>query len=291
MPHLAIMSPEDVIRVVKQKVDDLQRITAMNTQIIADTTYEINIGLKKLLKSGRIKEPRYEEELKQNKEELNLRQKALNELEQQFQRTNQLQEETQSETVGFVIENDIPIEELKKLIVLTKIKIDSTEDKNELLFLCTLLQTAISCKNQLDEQRTFNTQKIPLLQSEKRYASCLLEEFRNFEHNPSQSLTIDSYITKLDNIGSNPASHEESLIAIETLKSQMDSISTGFKGLINRICTTINKEPVFDIPDSSMSTKVLDFKEQLKLIKIETDLQKGQLNQLNDVWMKEKGLP
>ncbi|KTD53551.1 coiled coil protein [Legionella santicrucis] len=70
MPHLAIMSPEDVIKVVKPKIDDLQRIAAMNTQIIVDTTYEINIGLKKLLKSGRIKELRYEEELKQNKEEL-----------------------------------------------------------------------------------------------------------------------------------------------------------------------------------------------------------------------------
>ncbi|WP_258956516.1 hypothetical protein [Legionella sainthelensi] len=70
MPYLAIMSPEDVIKVVKSKIDELQRIAAMNTQIIVDTTYEINIGLKKLLKSGRIKELRYEEELKQNKEEL-----------------------------------------------------------------------------------------------------------------------------------------------------------------------------------------------------------------------------
>lgn len=92
----------------------------MNTQIIVDTTYEINIGLKELLKSGRIKELRYEEELKQNREELILRQKALNELEQQFQRINQLQEEAQSETICLVIENNISREELKSSLYLQK---------------------------------------------------------------------------------------------------------------------------------------------------------------------------
>lgn len=279
MPHLALMSPEDVIRVVKPKIDDLQRITAMNTQIIVDTTYEINIGLKKLLKSGRIKELRYEEELKQNKEELILRQKALNELEQQFQRINQLQEEAKNETVCFVIENDISIEELKKLIVLTKIKIDASEDKNEKLFLSTLLQTATSCKNQRDEQRILNTQKIPMLKSEKRYAAYLLEELMNFELNPSKSLAIDSYITKSDNIGlSNSTPHEESLVELDALKLQINSISTGFKEFINRICNTINKEPVFDLPESSMITKVLDFKEQLKLIKTEAEQKQSYVN-------------
>ncbi|QEY49917.1 hypothetical protein [Legionella longbeachae] len=280
MPHLAIMPPEDVIRVVKPKIEDLQRITAMNTQIIVDTKYEINIGLKKLLKSGRINELRYEEELKQNKKELILRQKALNELEQQFQRIKQLQEEAKSETICFVIENDINIEELKKLIALTQINIDTTDDKNEKLFLCTLLQTAISCKNLLDEQRTLTTQKIPMLKSEKRYTSYLLEELKNFELNPSKSpLATDSYITKLDNPGlSNSASHEESIIELDALISQMDSMSTGFKEFINKFCNTINKEPIFALPESSMNNKVQDFKEQLKLIKTETEQKQSYAN-------------
>ncbi|VEB32256.1 coiled coil protein [Legionella sainthelensi] len=279
MPHLALMSPEDVIRVVKPKIDDLQRITAMNTQIIVDTTYEINIGLKELLKSGRIKEPRYEEELKQNKEELILRQKALHELEHQFQRINQLQEEAQSETICLVIENNITCEELKKLIVLTKTKIDASEDKNEKLFLCTLLQTAISCKNQQDEQRVLDTQKIPMLRGEKRYASYLLEELMNFELDPSKSLATDSYLTKMDNVSlSNSNPHEESPIELDALKSQIDSISIGFKEFFNRICNTINKEPFFDLPESSTSSKVQDFKERLKLIKTETEQKQTYLN-------------
>ncbi|KTD11803.1 coiled coil protein [Legionella gratiana] len=269
MPYLATMSPEDVINVVKPKMDNLQRIMTLNTQIIVDTNYDINIGLKRLFKSGKIEESRYEEELKQNKKELSLRQKAHNKLELQLQRINRLQEEAQGETLSFVIEKDIHPDELKNLIVLTKMKIAGTEDKNEKLFLSIMLQTALSCKTQLNEQRSLTTQEIPILKNEKRYASNLLEELQNFGLDQSKPPAI---IPKLGNIGLiKPAANEESLPEISALESQMTSISTGFKEFINRICTTINKEPVFNIPDDSISTKVPDFKEQLKLIKTETD--------------------
>ncbi len=303
MSRVAFIPQAEVENVITNKIAQYTSMMEVNTQIINDTTHEIEHGLKDLLKEGGIDKARYKSELKQNKDELGFRLVAKAELEQQLERFNQLQTEARNQTPCFVIDSGMSKDELHKLIVLTQIKIDSTQDKNEQLFLNTILQTAEACKNHLKENRALQTQTIPMLDRELEYANNLLnaykspeiehyidtinsiknassnEEFSNIEQafvdNLCEKVTkeINNAIISLyanipvdeKKLQKNVEAHIEKTVS----DAQKIPLSTGFRGFINRICDTFHKKPVFHttVDNPEVFQIARDFKERLNLIK------------------------
>jgi CRISPR/Cas system endoribonuclease Cas6 (RAMP superfamily) len=231
MPSLKQISQENVSSIITPKITELGDMMYVVNQIIEDSKYEINEGLKDLLDRNKIDQRTYEEQLNQTKVELSLRQNSHNEVTQQIDRFKKIQEENQGETQGFVVEESTSRDELKKLIALTKLQISLTQDKDEKLFLSTILQTAESCKTQLDDGRAFDTQIIPMLKSEEKYASSLLSQLNTFEFNKPKSDLIDKYLKKLE--------------AIETIKHSADNdnnLSRPEKVIIHRFCEGVSQE-------------------------------------------------
>lgn len=229
MPSLAAMSRKDVITVIAPTIEHLEGLLEGNLKLIEAANLEINEELHNRLMSGRITPDIYKEQIEQQYVELELRQKAILELKQQIQRFTQFQLQTQIN--GFVIENTITRDELKNLSALTKIQRFLTENKNEKLFLNTVLQTVESCKTYLTEKGKLDRKTIPILKKEEQYASNLLALLSTFKLDPSKSTLIDNYTSKLDTIN-----------AIADATHQDETLSKSEKVFINKLCNNVSKE-------------------------------------------------
>ena len=218
----------NVEEINKDSIRQLQDINEVNNQIIADSHSAIESDLKTQLDAGEIDQALYEEQLQQNRIELDSRLASTIQVEQKIARYGELNNENKG--WFFLVPATITIEELSTLILVIDAKLTSLslDNQKEKLCLEAIMSTVQACKNLKKEGRAFEDRRIPMLEAELNYIHDLKVPLAGIGKKLPHYLFISS---QLDQIA-----------AIKNDCNADRTISKTEKKIFGQTCDLLNKE-------------------------------------------------
>ncbi|MDI1351468.1 MAG: hypothetical protein PSV35_01660 [bacterium] len=250
-----------------EMIDDL---IAINAEIINDTREEINGGLKL---RNITDNQEYRILIRQNEQEMQTRIRSAQVANQQLNRLNQIKEESSQPKIACIyIPETIARDELKLLITLLQIKLETTQSQSEHMFLSALLQTADTCKTRLDSNSPMKTEYIPLLSKEHVYHATLTEELKQIQ-------CLDDPTMKIIN------THLKQVKDIQHMQQSLhtsQNFLTEEKTLLNNLCDNLIRNTqtllaCFIIPDVEKAHLVKGYQNTVKYLLDDTIKQSNSL--------------